>query len=395
MWNTCGRSWGARTGMLIPSGQAAGGATLSVYFMRHARLAAGLLIGTGLLITLVWFRRRRLVPLPTAPLRVLVYGAGVQGSLYAARLHGRGHEVTLLARGTRLSELRAHGVELDDLVSGQRYRSTVSVTERLDPEDSYDLALVTVRRDQIDSVLPALAASQVPTIVFFHNHANGSESLTSAVGAGRVLLGFPGAGGSREVGGRVRYALIAQQPTTLGEPSGKRTPRLEQLAGLLRDAGFPVETSLHMDAWLRSHAVFVTAVSGALYQAGGHAAALAASPESVLHVVRAVGEGFRALRALGLAGHPLNLRVIFEWVPPPLAALYWRRFFSLPLAEDILARHARVAGGEMLALVRDLQGVIGPDEVPALRGLWAAVERSVEDQRSAGSGPLFPRVVLP
>lgn len=37
-------------------------------------------------------------------------GAGVIGQVYAARLHEAGADVTLLARGKRLAELRAHGV---------------------------------------------------------------------------------------------------------------------------------------------------------------------------------------------------------------------------------------------------------------------------------------------
>jgi 2-dehydropantoate 2-reductase len=42
-----------------------------------------------------------------------VYGAGVQGSLYAARLAETGHDVTLLARGARLEMLGARGVVLE------------------------------------------------------------------------------------------------------------------------------------------------------------------------------------------------------------------------------------------------------------------------------------------
>ena len=46
--------------------------------------------------------------------RVLVYGAGVQGGLYAARLHQAGLDVSLLARGRRLADLREHGIVLEN-----------------------------------------------------------------------------------------------------------------------------------------------------------------------------------------------------------------------------------------------------------------------------------------
>ena len=39
-------------------------------------------------------------------MRILVYGAGPLGSLFAARLHAGGHQVTILARGQRLLDIK-------------------------------------------------------------------------------------------------------------------------------------------------------------------------------------------------------------------------------------------------------------------------------------------------
>jgi hypothetical protein len=46
--------------------------------------------------------------------RILVLGAGVIGSVYAATLLQAGHEVVLPARGRRLAGLRAYGVILEE-----------------------------------------------------------------------------------------------------------------------------------------------------------------------------------------------------------------------------------------------------------------------------------------
>ena len=54
------------------------------------------------------------------PMRVLVLGAGVIGSVYAARLLRAGHHVVMLARGQRLADLRAHGLVLEDAQSNHR-----------------------------------------------------------------------------------------------------------------------------------------------------------------------------------------------------------------------------------------------------------------------------------
>ena len=45
-------------------------------------------------------------------MNILVYGAGVIGSVYAARLQQAGYTVTLLARGQRAVSLRMQGILL-------------------------------------------------------------------------------------------------------------------------------------------------------------------------------------------------------------------------------------------------------------------------------------------
>jgi ketopantoate reductase len=53
-------------------------------------------------------------------MKTLIFGAGPLGSLYAARLHEAGQDVTLLARRQRLTDLHEHGVVLEYAHSGRR-----------------------------------------------------------------------------------------------------------------------------------------------------------------------------------------------------------------------------------------------------------------------------------
>ena len=91
-------------------------------------------------------------------MNILVYGAGVIGTLYAARLRDGGHRVTVLARGQRLADIRRHGLVLENILSGVRSEAAVDTIERLRPEDHYDLALIIVRRDQLASLMSELTA---------------------------------------------------------------------------------------------------------------------------------------------------------------------------------------------------------------------------------------------
>ena len=46
-------------------------------------------------------------------MKILIYGAGVMGSLYAARLKESGQDVSILARGQRLADIRERGIIVD------------------------------------------------------------------------------------------------------------------------------------------------------------------------------------------------------------------------------------------------------------------------------------------
>jgi len=308
------------------------------------------------LITFDFASQRRFVRachLYDGAVKVLVYGAGVIGTLYAARLQQAGHQVTVLARSPRLEAIQRNGLVLEDVVSGARSATHVAIADRLSSEDSYDLALIAVRWEQLSNIMPGLAQNgNIPTVLFMLNNPRGSAPLVEALGADRVLLGFSGVGGAieRDV---VRYAVIAQQPTTLGGPNGNQTARVRSLAKVFRAAGFRTRIDNDMDAWLSSHAFFVTSVSGAIYLAGGDCERVSRSQPLLELMVNGVREGFHALRVLGQPVHPFALKVLFTWLPRPFAVHYWHRFFSNSVAEWVFARHSRNAAAEMRALAAE------------------------------------------
>ncbi len=116
--------------------------------------------------------------MPQVPLRILVIGAGVIGSVYATRLQAAGHTVTLQAREQHAADLRATGLLLEDAATGQSTTSHIRVVDRLDPDDVYDLALVCVRLDQVAATVPDLAANQqIPTVVFLLNNPTGTKPV--------------------------------------------------------------------------------------------------------------------------------------------------------------------------------------------------------------------------
>jgi len=312
-------------------------------------------------------------------MKVLVYGAGVIGTLYGGKLAHAGNRVTVVARGRRLVDIRQHGLVLEDIVDRRHWTTRVEAAEHLDPEVEQDLALITVRRDQLANVLPELANnSRIPILLFMLNNPTGSASLADALGRDRVLLGFPGAGGTSD-GHVVRYAMIAQQPTTLGELDGRRTARLRKIAKAFRDADFPTKICGDMDAWLKAHAFFVTAICGAIYLAAGDCRNLSRDNAALTLMTHGVREGFTAVRALGEIVTPFSLKVLFTWLPDAFAVGYWRRFFATEMADYVFGRHARAAAREMQDLASDCRSLVEKSgvEAPSLLRLYRAIDEFI------------------
>ncbi len=272
-------------------------------------------------------------------MKILVFGAGVLGSLYAARLAKSGEDVTILARGERLEQIREHGIVLARLPNNKLSVYQVKTIEQLEPDDAFDLVIVMVRRDQLDSVLPQLAANHfTPNVLFMVNLASGPDMLIQALGKERVLLGFPGASGAR---GKfiVRYRMVPGwlQPTTIGEIHGHVTNRLRRIARLFQRAGFGVTICNNMDAWLKMHVALVSPIANAIYLAGGSTARLSRTRDGLVLMIRAMREGIQVLRASGYPVHPRYAWLIVL-VPEPLLVILFKLGNGNPQSRNITGK---------------------------------------------------------
>ena len=299
-------------------------------------------------------------------MKVLVYGAGVLGSLYAARLYGSGQDVSILARGQRLADLREQGIVLEDAVTGQRSVAQVPVVEELAPDDAYDWVLVIMRKSQVSALLPTLAANtRTPNVLFLMNNAAGPAEMIQSLGYDRVLLGFPGAAGVR-VGHVVRCLAgrgSRKATATVGELDGRTTQRLEALRQMLEGAGFAVTIEPNTDAWLKTHVALVSPIANALYMTGGDIHRLAHTRDALVLMVRAIREGFQVLQALNIPIRPTPLQIL-PWLPEPLLVAIAQRLLDTSVAEIAVAGHANAARDEMKLLADEFRALTLSTTVP-------------------------------
>lgn len=302
-------------------------------------------------------------------MKTLIYGAGPLGSVFAARLQEAGHKVSLLARGQRLADLQEYGVVLVDVQTKKQTVTRVNVIEELKPDDAYDLVLVIMRKNRALEILPTLAANQhTPNVLFLMNNAAGPGELVQALGAERVMMGFPMAAGYRR--GHVVHYLVSAEPgkkamIPIGEVNGRITPRLQQVGRILASMnGFDAELRTDMDAWLKTHvALLMPSLAPAMRAAGQDNLRMARTRDAIVLAVRAIREGFAVLQALGIPLVPRSIRQL-DWLPEPVLVWFLQRRLVDPSVRVALFEHADAAQDEIKHLADEFMALKRQTRVP-------------------------------
>jgi 2-dehydropantoate 2-reductase len=304
-------------------------------------------------------------------MRLLFFGAGALGTLFAARMCAAGHDVSVLARGERLVTLRRDGLRIRARARGEQ------ATESLRPEAvsvvrsevPYDLVIVLVRRTQVDDALRAVAAEHDGDVLVMVNEARGYEAWRAILGE-RLFVGFGGAIASFDESGVLVYEIAPAllQPTVIGEPDGRVTERVSRAANALRGAGFPVQVRRDMEAWQRTHAAWITPFMLVSTAAARDAETLNAADRARTWV-GATREALAAVRAAGTPLVPLSFRLLAV-LPAALTA----SLLGLALRTRSLRARVVTAGAastdEGPALVADLAALAGR-RLPGLEALAA------------------------
>lgn len=279
--------------------------------------------------------------------RILVFGAGVIGSTFGGLLAESGHDVTLLARNNRFRELNNAGLLLKGNNNPEPRNIPVHVISTLEPDDVYDYILVTLRKEQVQDVLSVLSLNKSPRIVFMVNNPSGYDEWTSALGYGRVIPAFPGAGGKIE-NGIVHYQIVSGfiQPTTIGEIDGRKSGRIKELKQILEGARLTVAVSGNMDAWQKTHVAMVGPLGDVIYYDGGNNYTVARNMKAINQMNLSLKENFHFLKASGIGIEPRKLKII-TLIPRWILNLVMRYAFDTKWAETVICNHALNARGEM------------------------------------------------
>ena len=280
-------------------------------------------------------------------MRILIFGAGVIGSLYAALLAEAGFDVSVYARGWRLESLRQDGLLYKS--NAEIRKASVKVLSKLEAGDLYDLVFLTVRENQLHAALEELRQNVSPTIVTMVNSLETYDQWEAICGEGRIIPAFPGAGGGFD-GGVLDATLTTRliQPTTIGKTGGKE----KNLARVLHRAKIPCQIVPDMHVWQLCHLATVVPIADAYYEAADpeHAGRDAALMRKTAKQIR---DNLNAIAARKIRLSPGKMQA-FRLLPTPLVGWILGFVFQSSFGDRFMYRHSMKAPDEMRQLHEQL-----------------------------------------
>ena len=289
-------------------------------------------------------------------MKILIYGAGVIGSIFAYKLKTGGNDVKILARGRRLEDLKNHGLVIHDGIFDKEYKIDIETIEKLSNDDLYDLILVIMQRQQISQILDILKENISPTIIFTGNNPSGATEYSNIIKKGRILLGFGGPGGYKE-GHKIIAAYVNNAVLYIGELDGKKSNRLLDIEKEFTKSGIKVELSENIDAWLKTHAALISPLAMGGYAAKKRGKTLGTDRELITLALQGFRENINALKALGFPILPKKFKHI-SWIPLGIIRKKLQKLTNSEFGRIALSGHADVAQNEMKRLSDDMSEIL-------------------------------------
>lgn len=203
-------------------------------------------------------------------MRILVYGAGVQGCELAHRLlQNKKNVVTMLARGEWKERLDQRGLVIRHWAQCRTTVDRVATIDTLAPDDCYDLVFVTMQAGQLPDVLPILKQNRSEYFVFVGNDPYAVEVMQAMQRpADKIAFGFQSSGGHRDVD-KVVSAHVGVDMTIGGATAPLSGVFRYRVKTAFEGAKYKLTFVSDMDGWLKCHLALILPACYLCYACSG------------------------------------------------------------------------------------------------------------------------------
>lgn len=306
-------------------------------------------------------------------MKILVYGAGIQGSYLAHSLIKGNNQVTLLARGKRKKELLTNGLVLHHSLQRKQTKDTVQVIETLQPLDHYDLIFVTMKYSDFPTVIEPLAKNCSSTILFIGNQIDAAglekELHQKSKQPKDIYFGFQLTGGMNTDNG-ITVLRFGKGKMKVGSlhTDFKLTQTLDEA---FNGTNYAWNYEAKMDDWLKSHATMVMVQNSFEYLYDFSAATIRKKAD-LSTLAHALKESVELLAANGREILPKAQNNLFQ--RPALAKLFYTLYYRLPISKMVQGNFKEVY--ELIAAFEHYQIRTSPQLDPVLQAAKDKYEKS-------------------
>jgi 2-dehydropantoate 2-reductase len=173
-------------------------------------------------------------------MKIVIVGPGALGTLLGAYLVRAGADVTLLGCPGKEALPNAQEVEIRTF-TGESFRTHLQTVYDPDSLEDVDFMIVCVKTFQTEAAVSPLVhlRDRVQAVVSFQNGVDKDLILEKLFGRDKVIGGCCGEAAARADESTILHTM--SMGTYLGELDGSRTPRVEELTGLLQRGGLNAE----------------------------------------------------------------------------------------------------------------------------------------------------------
>jgi 2-dehydropantoate 2-reductase len=244
-------------------------------------------------------------------MRILMVGAGATGGYYGARLAQAGRDITFLARGARLQQLRDKGIEVVSPLGNVSMPVQTVSTAELAALGTFDIVMVSTKAYSLAGAMNDFAPAVGPKTVVLPilNGMRHLDVLSERFGRERVMGGTVRIVSDMDADGRI-HQLTELDAFAFGELDAKRTPRAETMLELLTVFGFSTTLADDIVATMWQKWWILATMGGVCVVSGGTVGENAAVPYGKETAIAVLDEAVAIAAANGypadatmLAGH--------------------------------------------------------------------------------------------
>ncbi|MDH6364331.1 2-dehydropantoate 2-reductase [Enterococcus sp. PF1-24] len=277
-------------------------------------------------------------------MKILIYGAGIQGSYLAYALNkNKQNEVFVLARNKRKEILDQQGLKLAHIIQRKTTTDHLKTVATLKKFDYCDLIFVTMKYNDFPTIIEPIAENNSKNIVFVGNQMD-TEDLKAKILAinpdKNILFGFQNTGGTREPD-LIKILRFNQGKMKINCPA--EDVKTKQLFDdCFANTGYKWLAYPALDQWLKSHAALIVVMNSLDYYYGNDLKQIRKANELLLVTGKAYQEIFAILEDNGYPILPKAQKRLFS--NAHVTKFLFKMIYATPIMQSAEGDYGEIKG---------------------------------------------------